>query len=178
VLDLGTGTGCLLLSALSEFPAAFGVGVDCSFAAARLAARNAAMLGFADRAAILCADWTAALGGRFDLVLCNPPYIPTSHLEGVMPEVACHEPRTALDGGADGYSTYRLLIPDLARVLAQSGTAVFELGTGQADAVAGLAREAGFATDARRDLSGTVRALVLRPGGDMKKPFGRATGAV
>ena len=118
VLDLGTGTGCLLLAALSEFPAAFGVGVDCSFAAASLAACNAAMLGLADRAAIVCADWTDALGGCFDLILCNPPYIAASHLDGLMPEVACHEPRTALDGGADGYSAYRRLIPGLPRLLA------------------------------------------------------------
>ena len=77
ILDLGTGTGCLLLSALHEFPGAFGVGVDRSAAAARLAAANAAALGLADRAAFLCGDWAAALAARFDLVLCNPPYIPT-----------------------------------------------------------------------------------------------------
>jgi release factor glutamine methyltransferase len=163
VLDLGTGTGCLLLAALSEFPAAFGIGVDRSFAAAALAARNAAMLGMADRAAFLCADWAAALDGRFDLVLCNPPYIPTSQLDGLMPEVARYEPRTALDGGADGYSAYRRLIPDLTRLLAPDGAAVLELGAGQATMVAGLARDAGFTSDPRRDLSGIVRALVLHP---------------
>jgi release factor glutamine methyltransferase len=165
VLDLGTGTGCLLLAALSEFPAAFGVGVDCSFAAARLAARNAAMLGLAGRATIVCADWTDALDGRFDLILCNPPYIAASHLDGLVPEVAWYEPRTALDGGADGYSAYRRLIPGLPRLLAHDGATVLELGAGQAAVVTGLALDAGFAADARRDLSGIVRALMLRPAG-------------
>jgi release factor glutamine methyltransferase len=163
VLDLGTGTGCLLLAALTEFPAALGVGVDCSFAAAGIAMRNAAALGLADRAAFVCADWAAALDGRHDLVLCNPPYIPGSHLDGLMPEVSRYEPRIALDGGADGYSAYRRLIPDLARLLTRDGAAVLELGAGQSAGVAGLAREAGFTAEPRLDLSGIARALVLRP---------------
>jgi release factor glutamine methyltransferase len=163
VLDLGTGTGCLLLAALSEFPTAFGIGVDCSFAAAGIAASNAAALGLATRAAFLCADWVGALDGSFDLVLCNPPYVPTSQINGLMPEVARYEPRTALDGGADGYFAFRRLIPDLPRVVARNGAALLEVGTGQAVMVMELAREAGFTIDSRRDLSGVVRALVLRP---------------
>jgi release factor glutamine methyltransferase len=162
ILDLGTGTGCLLLASLSEFPAAFGIGLDHSFAAASLAARNAAALGMAGRAAFLCGDWAGALDGRFDLVLCNPPYIPTSELDGLMPEVARFEPRTALDGGSEGCAAYRRLIPDLARLLTRDGVAVLELGAGQAAMVAALAREAGFTSDPRRDLSGIVRALVLQ----------------
>jgi release factor glutamine methyltransferase len=161
VLDLGTGTGCLLLAALSEFPAAFGVGLDQSLPAASLAARNAAALGMADRAAFLCGDWAAALDGRFDLILCNPPYIPTSDIQSLMPEVARFEPRHALDGGADGYSAYRRLIPDLGRLLELSGAAVLETGAGQAAAIAELAQGAGFTSEPRRDLSGIVRALVL-----------------
>jgi release factor glutamine methyltransferase len=163
LLDLGTGTGCLLLAALSEFPAAFGVGVDRSFAAVALAARNAAMLGLAGRAAFLCADWTLALDARFDLVLSNPPYIPTAQIDGLMPEVARYEPRSALDGGADGFSAYRRLVPDLARLLAPGGVAVLEVGAGQAPTVARLARSAGFASHQHHDLSGIARALVLRP---------------
>jgi release factor glutamine methyltransferase len=163
VLDLGTGTGCLLLAALSEFSTAFGVGVDRSFAAAALAARNAAALGMAGRAAFLCADWATALDERFDLVLSNPPYIPTSQLRGLMPEVARYEPRAALDGGTDGYSAYRRLFPDLARLLAPNGVAVLEVGASQAPMVARFARDAGFASDPHRDLSGIVRALVLHP---------------
>jgi release factor glutamine methyltransferase len=163
VLDLGTGTGCLLAAALSEFPAAFGVGVDRSFAAVALAARNAAMLDLADRTVFVCGDWGSAVNGGFDLVVSNPPYIPTSQLDDLMPEVACFEPRTALDGGADGYSAYHQLLPDLARLLAPDGAAVLELGAGQAAMVSGLAGEAGFRSEPHRDLSGIERALVLRP---------------
>jgi release factor glutamine methyltransferase len=162
VLDLGTGTGCLLLAALTEFPAAFGAGVDRSFAAAALAARNAAMLGLAGRTSLLCADWAAALSGLFDLILCNPPYIASGQIDGLMPEVARHEPRTALDGGPDGSVQYRRLIPDLARLLAADGVAILEVGAGQAEAVAGLARDVGFACQSHPDLSGIPRALVLR----------------
>ena len=112
ILDLGTGTGCLLLAALSEFPTAFGVGLDRSADAAALARSNAVSLGLADRAAFLCADWARPLAARFDLVLCNPPYIPTCEVDGLMPEVACYEPRTALDGGSDGLAAYRDLVPE------------------------------------------------------------------
>jgi release factor glutamine methyltransferase len=178
VLDLGTGSGCLLLAALSEFPPAFGVGADRSFAAAALAARNAAMLGLAGRTAFLCADWGAALSGLFDLILCNPPYIPSGQIDGLMPEVARHEPRTALDGGPDGFLHYRRLIPDVARLLAPGGAAILEVGAGQAEAVVGLARDAGFASESHRDLSGIPRALVLRQVPPRKKPFGRAVRAV
>jgi release factor glutamine methyltransferase len=161
ILDLGTGTGCLLLAALSEFTAAFGVGVDRSSDAVALAARNAVMLGMADRTAFLCADWASALDARFDLILTNPPYVTTAELDGLMPEVARHEPRVALDGGTDGLSAYRRLVPDLARLLAPDGIALLEVGRGQAAAVGRLARNAGFAADPRHDLSGIARALVL-----------------
>ncbi len=163
VLDFGTGTGCLLLAALTEFPAAFGIGVDRSAAAASVAAHNAARLGMADRAAFLCGDWAGALDGQFDLILCNPPYIPSSELSGLMPEVALYEPRAALDGGSDGFSAYRQLVPNLGSLLGPDGVAVLELGSGQADRVATLAREAGFSTTPRLDLSGIVRVLVLKP---------------
>jgi release factor glutamine methyltransferase len=162
VLDLGTGTGCLLLAALTEFQGAFGVGVDRSAAAATLAARNAAALGLSNRVTLLCGYWAAALGGAFDLVLCNPPYIPTSDLDGLMPEVARYEPGTALDGGTDGFDAYRSVIPDLPRVLSVRGMAVLEVGIGQADTVATLARQAGLAAEERQDLSGIVRSLLLR----------------
>lgn len=162
VLDLGTGTGCLLLAALMEFPAAFGVGVDRSYAAAALAARNARRLGLSDRAAFVCGDWAEALDGRFDLVLCNPPYIPTSDLPGLMPEVALFEPRSALDGGEDGCAAYRHLIPEFTRLLSPAGVAVVELGAGQAEDVAEIAREVGLTHNFRYDLAGIARVLVLR----------------
>jgi release factor glutamine methyltransferase len=177
VLDLGTGTGCLLLAALHEFATAFGVGVDRSPEAARLAAANAAALGMAGRAAFLCGDWTAALNARFDLVLCNPPYIPTSDIGGLMPEVAGHEPRDALDGGADGLAAYRRIVPSLPARLRPDGVAVLEVGTGQAEAVSALAREFGLAATTRPDLAGIARAVVLQSASVMQKPVGMKAGA-
>ncbi len=167
VLDLGTGTGCLLLAVLSEYPNATGMGLDLNPAAAGLAAGNARALGLAGRAAFLAADWSAPLAGRFDLVLSNPPYIEAAAIPGLMPEVAGHEPATALDGGPDGLVAYRAITADLPRLLRPGGVAVLELGQGQGPAVAALARQAGLVTlGARPDLGGVERALVLSaPGG-------------
>lgn len=165
VLDLGTGTGCLLLAVLAERPRAFGVGVDLVPGAAALAAGNAARNGLADRAAFLAGDWAASLSARFDLVLSNPPYIESAAIAGLMPEVARHEPRSALDGGADGLAAYRHLAAILPGLLAPGGAAVLELGAGQRDAVEALARGAGLVPSAcRTDLGGVERALVLRAG--------------
>ena len=177
ILDLGTGSGCLLLAALHEFPGAFGIGIDRSPDAASLAAVNAAALGLADRAAFLCGDWVAPLVGRFDLILCNPPYIPTSAIDGLMQEVACHEPRTALDGGADGLLAYRRIVPSLPLLLQERGVAVLELGAGQAQAVAALAGGCGLVAATRPDLTGIPRALVLQSVSAAKKPFGTEAGA-
>ena len=163
VIDLGTGTGALLLALLSELPAASGVGVDLKPEAVALAARNAARLGLGDRACFLAGDWAAALAGRFDLLLCNPPYIESAAIPALMPEVARHEPASALDGGADGLSAYRHIIADLPWLLAPRGVAVLELGQGQQAAVEVLARAAGLMPEAcRADLGGLPRALVLR----------------
>ena len=166
VLDLGTGTGCLLLAALSEFPRAWGLGVELSPAAARLARDNAVRCGLAHRASLLCASWADALGpGGFDLVLSNPPYVAAGDIAGLMPEVARHEPRRALDGGADGLGCYRGIVAALPGLLAPGGVAVLELGAGQEAAVRGLAADAGLAHRATHpDLGGTPRALVLGTG--------------
>lgn len=161
VLDLGTGTGCLLLAALQEYPASFGIGIDRSAAACALARDNAAMLGMDDRAAVVCGDWAAPLAGAFELILCNPPYIPSDDLPGLMPEVARFEPASALDGGADGLSAYRRILPDLPRLLAGDGVAVVELGVGQVDAVTALAAGLGLGACVRADLAGIPRAVVL-----------------
>ncbi len=163
ILDLGTGTGCLLLAALSEFPDAFGIGVDLSPGATALAAGNAASLGLAGRAAFVSGGWAAALDGRFDLVLSNPPYIPRGEIAGLMAEVAAHEPARALDGGMDGLDAYRAILGDLERLLAPGGVAVLELGAGQDAVVTALAAALRFRTTTRRDLAGVARALVLRP---------------
>jgi release factor glutamine methyltransferase len=162
ILDLGTGAGCLLLAALTEYKDAFGVGVDIVPEAAALAGRNAVATGLAGRSAFLCADWAAALAGRFDLVLANPPYIESATIAGLMPEVARHEPRRALDGGADGLDACRAVLAALPGLLERGGVAVLELGVGQAGPVAALARSAGFCDPAlRHDLAGIARAAVL-----------------
>ena len=163
ILDLGTGTGCLLLAALTEFPSAWGVGTDLAPAAAALARRNARALGLAHRAAILCGDWDDAIDGRFDLVLSNPPYIRTAEIAGLMPEVAVHEPHRALDGGPDGLGAYRILLRRLPSLLQPGGTAVIELGLGQTAEVSAMA--SGFhAVRIRPDLAGVPRALVIEAG--------------
>jgi release factor glutamine methyltransferase len=161
VLDLGTGTGCLLLAFLHERPFAFGVGVDRSESAARLAGRNAGDLGLAPRSAFLCGDWAASISGRFDLVLSNPPYVATPELATLMPEVGSHEPRIALDGGNCGLTAYRAIIGALMALLTRSGAAVLELGAGQSGTVAEIAEDAGFQTSIRPDLSGIARAMIL-----------------
>jgi release factor glutamine methyltransferase len=162
ILDLGTGTGALLLAALREFPAATGVGTDRNPDACLLARRNAAMLGMTDRACFLCADWAVPLAGRFDLALCNPPYIPTPDLADLMPEVARYEPVAALDGGTDGLDSYRRVLPEFPRLLSEQGLGVLELGTGQMQAVSILASGLGLSTCMRADLAGVARALLLR----------------
>lgn len=163
VLDLGTGTGCLLLAVLSEKPDATGIGVDRSEGAARLARRNAKTAGLAERAAFFCGDWATALQVRFDLVLSNPPYIETADIAGLMPEVAEFEPHAALDGGVDGLDAYRSILAALPRLLEPGGAAVLELGQWQAEAVGAIAVGQGLVVDGvRDDLSGVARAMTLR----------------
>ncbi len=164
ILDLGTGTGCLLLAALSEFKNAFGIGVDISQHAASLAAANARNLGLATRSAFVVSDWTGALTDvKFDLVLANPPYIAGADLAGLMPEVGQYEPASALCGGPDGLAAFRAIIAALPELLSDSGLALLELGTGQAKQVADLAKAAGFQTDFRRDITNMPRVLLIRP---------------
>lgn len=162
VLDLGTGTGCLLLAVLSEWRDAFGVGVDLSPGAAALARRNATRNGLGTRAAFMAGDWATALSARFDLVLSNPPYIETAAIPLLMPEVAGNEPGRALDGGRDGLDCYRRILAALPALLTAQGCAVLELGQGQREAVAALAEPLGLAIRGwHADLGGIERALVL-----------------
>jgi release factor glutamine methyltransferase len=162
ILDLGTGTGCLLLAALAEFPEAWGLGLDLRPEAASLAARNAERNGLADRACFMAGDWAAALAGRFDLILSNPPYIESAAIPGLMPEVARHEPASALDGGPDGLDAYRLILRDLPRLMAPGGLAILELGAGQGAAVSALALAEGLVVAGLKpDLGGIGRALIL-----------------
>ena len=160
ILDLGTGSGCLLLALLSELPNATGLGVDKSPEALAVALGNARRLGLVTRARFEERDWMCELEGVFDVVVSNPPYIPTAEVDALQPEVALYEPRMALDGGRDGLDAYRAIIPSLARRLAPGGLAALEIGVTQA-AVEKLARKAGFATECRADLGGRDRCLIL-----------------
>jgi len=163
ILDLGTGTGALLLAVLAERPGAFGIGVDRAPDAAALAHENAMANGLGDRALFLAGDWGAALAQTFDLILCNPPYIEAAAIAGLDPGVARYEPASALDGGADGLDAYRAVCAQLPGLLAPGGVAVLELGAGQRAAVEHIAAAAGLAAGgARPDLGGHDRALLLR----------------
>lgn len=166
VLDLGTGSGCLLISLLRELPAAQGWGVDLSPAALDVARRNAARLGVADRITLREGRWISALvpadGTAFDLIVSNPPYIVTADIDHLAPEVARHEPRLALDGGADGLDAYRALAPLVMRHLRPGGLAALEIGLGQAEDVTALFSRAGLAAAGRRrDLAGHERCLLF-----------------
>ena len=160
LLDLGTGSGCLLLALLSERPESWGLGVDLSPAALATARTNALDLGLSRRAAFAVMDWTAAVVGPFDAILCNPPYVEEG--AGLAPEVAVYDPPGALYAGSDGLVAYRQLVPGLPALLAPEGWALLELGAGQAAAVSALGRAAGFSKiEIKADLSGTPRCLAL-----------------
>ena len=162
VLDLGTGTGCLLLSILHEFPHAFGVGLDLNPEAAQLAATNAQRLGLSTRASFLAGSWADSLAQKFDLVLSNPPYIESADIPGLMPDVAAYEPALALDGGTDGLTAYRAILAALAEILSPTGLCVLELGAGQFPALKALADSSGFTATPKPDLSGIERAAIVR----------------
>lgn len=160
ILDLGTGSGALLLAALAQWPRARGTGIDRSDAALAIAARNVGRLGMADRATLLAGDWGRAVAGPFDLILCNPPYIDTG--ADLAAEVRAYEPAGALFAGIEGLDDYRRLAPDIARLLAPHGLAVVEIGWTQAAAVSALLAETGLTTMVRQDLGGRDRAIVAR----------------
>lgn len=164
ILDLGTGSGAILAALLVERPRAMGIGVDLSEGAAWTARDNLERAGLSDRGYVIVSDWGTGLNGGFDLVLSNPPYIQHRAMAGLSREVRLHDPVLALDGGDDGLVAYRAIVADLARLLHPQGAAVLELGIGQEDEVARLAREAGLAVagPARADLAGIPRALTLR----------------
>jgi len=144
ILDLKVGSGAILLAILAERPGARGLGVDISDEALAVARENAANLDLNTRCALLRGDWTAGLAqANFDLVVANPPYIPSADIEGLEPEVRDHEPRLALDGGADGLDAYRLLAPEIIRVLKPGGVFAIEIGHDQAPAVTALMGDAG-----------------------------------
>ncbi len=164
LLDLGTGSGCLLLALLKEWPAAAAIGIDRSPEALALAKANGERLGLADRVTWLLGDWGASLDGSFDVIISNPPYIEEGDWQGLEPEVRLFEPKLALTAGEDGLDAYRRLAPEIARLLAPSGVACLEHGMDQAEAVAAIMAKAGLKRlDGRRDLAGLERCLAVGP---------------
>lgn len=181
-LDLGTGTGCILLAILSELPFATGIGLDISPDAVDVAEKNATTLGFADRARFNVADWnfadwqsalvgnsgqastkTPTLDVQFDWILSNPPYIESDQIAGLSPEVAAHDPHTALDGGQDGLDAYRAIIPQMPPLLRPGGGVIFELGEGQAPALSALLHETSpTSVSISNDLAGRTRCIVAK----------------
>ena len=161
VLDLGVGSGAILLSILAERPAAKGLGVDASSEALAVARENAANLDLNTRCSLLRGDWTAGLGdASFDLVVSNPPYIASAEIETLEPEVRDHEPRLALDGGPDGLDAYRVLAPEILRVLKPGGMFAVEIGHTQSAAVEALFKAAGGANvETSKDLSDRLRVV-------------------
>jgi release factor glutamine methyltransferase len=169
ILDLGVGSGAMLLAILAERPNAKGLGIDISEEALAVARENAANLGLGKQVALLRGDWTAGLESeRFDVVIANPPYIPSRDIATLDPEVRDHEPRLALDGGDDGLDAYRLLAPEILRVLKPDGVFAVEIGWDQSQAVEALFKAAG-AQDVRtrKDLADRDRVV-----GGAKKPLG------
>lgn len=162
IADLGTGSGCLLISLLGEYPNASGVGVDASEAALVVAKKNAKVLLSSGRIKFLSSDWCSALQTQFDMIISNPPYIAENEILALAPEVVKHEPRLALSGGEDGLRAYCQLMPQIKKHLAPHGVAVLELGQGQAEAVTNVALDyALVVSDIRCDLAGIERAIVL-----------------
>jgi release factor glutamine methyltransferase len=162
ILDIGTGSGALLVTLLAELPLASGLATDISRAALATAEVNAARNGVADRAEFAIADGLDGTAGGFDLVVSNPPYIPSAVIAGLEPEVREHDPVTALDGGPDGLDVYRKIIPHLARAVS-SGMVIFEVGAGQADAVATMLTRVfpSAPVHTRRDLGGHNRCVAM-----------------
>ncbi|MEW4468632.1 peptide chain release factor N(5)-glutamine methyltransferase [Parasphingorhabdus sp. JC815] len=169
ILDLGTGSGALLLAALSEFPGAQGTGIDASAAALAIAHNNADRLGLNDRARFLLQDWThkdwtKALTGpsglvSYDLILANPPYV--AERAALSREVAEFEPHEALFAGTQGLDDYQIIIPALHALLSKGGTALLEIGFDQAEAVSRLAEKNGYEVESKQDLGGNDRLLIL-----------------
>ncbi len=161
IVDYGTGSGCLLLTLLSELPQATGLGIDLSVGAVETARRNAESLGLSGRASFCQGDWSQETQGPADVIVSNPPYIPSEEIARLAPEVAHFEPRLALDGGEDGLDAYRKLIPVAKERLSPLGIVFFEIGAGQTEDVTHLLTESGFRLKSvRRDLAGIERCLV------------------
>jgi release factor glutamine methyltransferase len=175
ILDLGCGSGCILLALLSELPEATGVGVDISEDACRIAEDNSATLGLAGRALFRVGNWVEGIHESFDLIVSNPPYIPEAELVALEPDVALFEPHMALNGGSDGLAAYRTLVKTAPALLTGTGALVFEIGAGQSNVVADLLRGVGLnIVDVRADLGGIPRCVIATwPENQANPGFGR-----
>jgi len=164
IADIGVGSGAILLALLSELPHALGIGTDRDAGALEVARRNAEHLGLAGRAAFAACDFGAALAGPCDLVVSNPPYVATTEIATLAPEVRDFDPRDALDGGSDGLAAYRAIAADAPRLLVPGGWLAVEVGIGQAAAVTALFARKGLepSDPPRRDLSGVPRVVTAR----------------
>jgi release factor glutamine methyltransferase len=166
LLDLGTGTGAILITLLAELPRALGVGTDLCPDALAIAAVNARAHGVSSRASFIAGDWLEAVAGRFDLILSNPPYLAAAEIAGLAEEVAAYDPRLALDGGPDGLAAYRRIATRAREALADDGRLLVEIGAAQSAAVAAILKEAGLRPEEtgniRRDLAGRPRVVVAR----------------
>ncbi|MGY8665952.1 peptide chain release factor N(5)-glutamine methyltransferase [Bradyrhizobium sp. UFLA05-109] len=164
IADIGVGSGAILLALLHEIPDAFGVGTDVSLTALGTAKSNSAALGLADRSAFIACYYAAALTGPFDLIVSNPPYIPSGDIANLSVEVRDYDPRLALDGGNDGFDAYRALIPQAAQLLAPGGALVVEAGQGQTRGIETLMVAAALEVERppKADLAGVLRAVSAR----------------
>jgi release factor glutamine methyltransferase len=162
VLDFGTGTGCLLISFLKEYPNAYGLGLEISDEARAYALRNVTRHGLGARGEIRAGGWPVTFFGTYDVILSNPPYIRSADIAGLEPEVRLHEPSLALDGGPDGLVAYRALAHEIERVMVPGGCALVEIGAGQNEAVSVLFSEAGLELGCiAPDLAGIPRVLTV-----------------
>ncbi len=162
ILDLGTGSGCLLLSLLREYPKARGLGIDQSAAALAIAEQNALALGLQARASFSLGNWMQTLQSRYDMVISNPPYIERAEIDALEPEVKEHEPMAALSGGDDGLDAYRQILTSLPKVLQPNGICVMEFGVGQEGAVEALAIKNGLKVrEIKEDLASIPRAIII-----------------
>lgn len=165
LIDFGTGSGCLLLTILSEYPNSLGIGVDINRDTLDVAVKNAEKLGLAKRSEFILNGWAEGMEGKFDLIISNPPYIKNSDIKELEPEVSAHEPYMALAGGEDGLDCYRLLASQINNLLKQDGYLILEFGMGQENSVKEIFENSGFRfVSFKNDLAGTTRCVVLAAG--------------
>ncbi len=162
ILDLGTGSGAIIVTLLAECPKAAGVATDLSAEALAVAKRNAAFHGVSERLQMLHCSWFDSVAGTFDLIVSNPPYIPLGDIAGLPPEVRRFDPAIALDGGPDGLEAYRRIAARAAAHLAPGGRIIVEVGSGQKEGVSAVFAASGFRLEtAKADLAGHVRCLAF-----------------